>query len=68
MCEYNNWNSWYEKILDDFNFSMKEDVKSANLLNELIMKKGKFNIHNMDVKKKNIYLILKKTLSLMIIL
>ena len=50
MCEYNNWNSWYEKILDDFNFSMKEDIKSANLLNELIVKKGKFNIHDMDVK------------------
>ncbi|WP_304125170.1 6-hydroxymethylpterin diphosphokinase MptE-like protein [Methanosphaera cuniculi] len=54
MCRYNNWDKWYVKILDDFNFSMKEDIKSANLLNELIMKKGKFNIDDMDVKKQAI--------------
>lgn len=54
MVEYNDWNMWYNKILKDFNFNMDDDIKSAEILNDLITKKGKFNIKNMDVKSKAI--------------
>ncbi len=51
---YNNWNKWYQKILFDFKFSQDDDEKSANILNKIIEKKGKFNIENIDVLEEGI--------------
>ncbi|RAP47314.1 MAG: 6-hydroxymethyl-7,8-dihydropterin pyrophosphokinase [Methanosphaera sp. rholeuAM6] len=42
MC--NNWENWYDLILDDFSFSKSDDELSARVLNEKINKKGKFDI------------------------
>lgn len=53
---YNNWDKWYRQILDDFNFSRADDEKSAITLNNIIMKKGKFNMHDVSLKDKCIVL------------
>lgn len=49
----NQWNTWYEKILKDFNFKKEDDIKSAKKLNELsqnqnflTLKKLHNKIHN----------------------
>ncbi len=46
---YNNWDKWYSQICQDFNFSKKEDLESAIVLNNLMKKKSKFNIEDIDV-------------------
>ncbi len=45
-----NWELWYEKIINDFNFSKEDDIKSAKVLNEIIYEIGKFNINQIHVK------------------
>ena len=45
---YNNWDNWYEVILDDFSFSRKEDILSAKLLDDKISKKGKFDLSHIS--------------------
>lgn len=46
---YNNWNRWYDEILDDFGFNIEDDIKSAKILNDKIVEKGKFDIHNLHL-------------------
>ena len=40
----NNWEEWYDRILDDFSFSRYDDELSAKLLDEKISEKGKFDL------------------------
>lgn len=55
MCnDYNNWNMWYEKILDDFNFSRCDDEYVASFLNDKISELPYFSIEDVDVKDKSI--------------
>ena len=55
MCnDYNNWNMWYEKILDDFNFSRCDDEYVASFLNDKISELPHFSIEDVDVKDKSI--------------
>ena len=49
---YNNWNKWYELICHDFGFSMKDDIYSAKILNDLIHEIDKFNISDIHIKDK----------------
>ena len=44
----NNWEYWYELILDDFSFNKEEDITSAKCLNKKMSKKDKFNICDID--------------------
>lgn len=46
---YNNWDKWYSIILDDFSFSMDDDILSAKVMNEKIEKIGKFDMSQMDL-------------------
>lgn len=48
----NNWNIWYKKICKDFNFSEDDDKYSADILNNLIKKYGKFNKSHLHVHNK----------------
>ena len=48
----NNWNIWYKKICKDFNFSEDDDKYSADILNNLIKKYGKFNKSHQHVHNK----------------
>ncbi len=41
---YINWKPFYEKILKDFNFDIKKDIKSAKILDEIISEKNKIDI------------------------
>jgi len=36
---YKDWEPIYKEILDDFNFSIKDDEKSADFLNNKLKKK-----------------------------
>lgn len=45
---YNDWDKWYQLILEDFSFSKSEDIFSAKLLNEKINKIGKYDITHTD--------------------
>ncbi len=51
---YNDWDMWYELILDDFSFSRKDDELAASLLNDKIQKKGKFDISHIDFPSQSI--------------
>ena len=44
--KYDRWNMYYKQILDDFNFSKKRDIESAQLLNDLL--KNRSNKINID--------------------
>lgn len=41
---YNNWEKWYEIILDDFSFSKEDDICSARILDGMISKKEKYDL------------------------
>ncbi|ABO35334.1 protein of unknown function DUF115 [Methanococcus maripaludis C5] len=45
------WGSFYEKILDDFGYGSAEDLKSAELLEEII-EKFKNNVNLSEISKK----------------
>lgn len=45
---YNDWEHWYDLIINDFSFSRLDDIASAEYLNKKISKKDKFNIGDMD--------------------
>ncbi len=45
---YNNWEQWYEVILDDFSFNRNDDFSSAKYLNKKMSKKDKCNVDDMD--------------------
>jgi uncharacterized Rossmann fold enzyme len=46
--DYKNWEGTYKKILKDFNFSQKEDEKSAKVLDKLLQtKKNLFSINQL---------------------
>lgn len=48
-CDYmNDWDRYYEVILDDFSFSRSDDELSAEILNDKIGKTEKFNIVHVD--------------------
>lgn len=46
---YNDWDKWYEIILEDFSFDEKDDILSAEYLNEKV---SKFNLSHMDFKDR----------------
>lgn len=50
---YNNWQQWYEQIIDDFGFSVDADIKSAEVLNKLVDEMS-FEVVDVDVKDKAI--------------
>ena len=46
--KYNNWDKWYERILDDFGYDMKADEESAQLLDSLVHQKTTVDVHGVD--------------------
>lgn len=46
---YNDWDKWYDIILDDFSFDENDDILSAIYLNENI---SKFDLSHIDFKDK----------------
>ena len=45
--DINEWEIWYTKILDDFGFSREGDEKTADILNNILDKKGCLNIDDL---------------------
>ena len=45
---YNNWENWYELIINDFSFSEMEDISSAKILNEKMSKRDIFEMDDID--------------------
>ncbi|RAP50068.1 MAG: 6-hydroxymethyl-7,8-dihydropterin pyrophosphokinase [Methanosphaera sp. rholeuAM74] len=52
--KYNDWNIWYEKILEDFAFRQSDDEESAQLLNNILTQKQYYNINEKDFPDKAI--------------
>ena len=44
--KFTDWEKWYDKILEDFGFSKDDDEKTANVLNEILEKKGFIKLEN----------------------
>ncbi len=44
---YSKWDSYYKQILDDFNFSKKRDIESAQLLNDLLRNRNKIDMDSL---------------------
>lgn len=53
---YKNWKTFYEKILKDFNFDRKKDIKSAELLDKILSGKDTSHINILKdlISKKNV--------------
>ena len=51
MCNvsFNNWDCWYDKILDDFAFSREDDLLSAKFLDDKIRDNQIFNLQDIGV-------------------
>ncbi len=45
--DINEWENWYKRILDDFGFSREGDEKTADLLDEILEKKGCLTIDDL---------------------
>ncbi|MBQ6813649.1 MAG: DUF115 domain-containing protein [Methanobrevibacter sp.] len=45
--DINEWETWYEEILDDFGFSREGDEKTADLLDEILDKHGCLTIDDL---------------------
>lgn len=45
--EFETWNQWYEKILEDFGFSKEEDERTASVLNEILSKRASIKLENL---------------------
>ena len=45
---YKDWELIYEKIAEDFNFNVKNDIQSADILNSLLKKDKKFYIKKLE--------------------
>lgn len=56
--KFDDWESWYEKILNDFGFSRSMDENTAITLNEILKKNNSLKLEelfeNLDDFKKNI--------------
>jgi len=50
---YKEWEPIYKKILDDFNFSLKDDEKSADLLNSILQKNNLYGVKKLENMIKN---------------
>lgn len=44
---YDEWENWYERILDDFKFSKQDDEDSAKLLNQILNEEGYITIDDL---------------------
>lgn len=53
--KFDTWNQWYERILEDFGFSRKEDERTASILNEILSKQGSIKLENLmgNINPKN---------------
>lgn len=51
---YNNWDTWYDLIIDDFSFNKDDDIFSARTLNEKIQKIGKYDLSHIDLPHQSI--------------
>ena len=45
--DINEWEIWYKNILNDFGFSREGDEKTADVLNDILDKKGCFDIDDL---------------------
>ena len=45
---YNNWDKWYDVIVDDFSFNKVDDYCSAKILNEKISIIGKYDVSHIE--------------------
>lgn len=45
--KFADWEPWYKKILDDFNFSRKDDEDSAKLLDKILDKEGCLTVEDL---------------------
>ena len=50
---YKEWEPIYKKILDDFNFSIMEDEKSADFLNIILQKNNLYDVKKLENIIKN---------------
>jgi len=50
---YKEWESIYKKILDDFNFSLIKDEKSADFLNSILQKNNVYDVKKLENIIKN---------------
>ena len=51
---YNNWDKWYDVIVDDFSFNKVDDYCSAKILNEKISIIGKYDVSHIDLPMQSI--------------
>jgi len=53
---YKNWEIFYKKIIDDFNFEIKKDIESAKLLDSLLSNKKLLPEHRLKklIKENNV--------------
>lgn len=56
MCTvyFNNWDCWYDRILDDFGFSREDDLLSAEFLDDKISENQIFNLQDVGVTNQSI--------------
>ena len=51
---YNDWEIWYDVIVDDFSFSKEDDIVSAQFLDKKIDMMGKYDLSHIDLAHKSI--------------